>query len=189
MPPLRTLPSRLMPAKSRLALSAGPIALPNTTNCCASSSSWVTTLSTQVSLPCRRHAGNRHFLGGRLACAKPLGVFWISCLPRQSARLSLLSRKVEHRGIMTAPFTFPPGAGSPTLCRTRKTIVVQHGSNIAWWLFPERIVSEQARYRRGPFKERQQKTTEPGIICVPTERGKPHLPIQSGLVRSHETRR
>src|SRR4051812_12221106 len=85
--------------------------------------------------------------------------------------------------------TFPPRAGVAKLIHSCKSITIKHRANVPWRAVGERIVCEQAIHFMRALEQTVNQCDEPRIFARRSQSGKPHLPVESRLVRCTPTGR
>src|ERR1039458_8070093 len=80
----------------------------------------------------------------------------------------------------------PPGAGLAARGEIGKAVVVNHRANIARRGIGEWIAFDQPQHWARALQEAYAEVHHPGILPIGAQRGEPHLPIQSRLMRRNE---
>src|SRR5947207_6072363 len=84
--------------------------------------------------------------------------------------------------------TFPPCAGLAKLVHRCKAIAIKHRANVTRRFMREWVVCEQAVHFMRALKQSEDERDEPRIFARRSQSGKPHLPVESRLVRRTPTR-
>src|SRR6266446_4351448 len=98
----------------------------------------------------------------------------------------LLQRK--RLQIFAKLLTFPPCAGLAKLVHRCKAIAIKHRANVTRRFMREWVVCEQAVHFMRALKQSEDERDEPRIFARRSQSGKPHLPVESRLVRRTPTR-
>src|SRR5206468_12710809 len=85
--------------------------------------------------------------------------------------------------------TFPPRAGLAKLVHRCKAIAIKHRANVMRRSVREWVVCEQAIHVMRALEQSEDQCDEPRIFARRSQSGKPHLPVESWLVRRAPTRR
>src|ERR1041385_4783991 len=99
---------------------------------------------------------------------------------------SLPAFKILQRNrwqIFAAFFTRPPGAGRTVFLRRCKMVLEQFRANVLRRSVGKRISRKERRHVRRIVEQTLEQADEPWILPVSSQRGEPHLPIESRLMR------
>src|SRR4029077_8464891 len=95
----------------------------------------------------------------------------------------------ERWQVFAKLLTFPPRAGLAKLVNRCKSIAIKHRANVTRRVVREWVVCEQAVDFMRALKQPVDQRGEPRIFARRSQSGKPHLPVESRLVRCAPTRR
>jgi tetratricopeptide (TPR) repeat protein len=93
-----------------------------------------------------------------------------------------LSSQRNRRNILSDQFTTPRIAGLAFLISISEVVPVEGGAQISWRRFREWIVEHETFHFRRAFQQSPHELKNPTIAAVVAEGGKPHLPVQAGLM-------
>src|SRR5205823_5748743 len=99
-------------------------------------------------------------------------------------RTTLFLAQGEGGRILTQPLTCPPGAVASPGFRVREPIAIQHRAYVSRPAPLERIAFEKPQDLAIGFEQPDTQILKPRVIIESAQRGKPHLPVEPGLMRS-----
>src|SRR5437762_720569 len=99
--------------------------------------------------------------------------------------LSILTRLFERkrRQIFAQLLPFPPRTGLTMFLSGREAVAIKHGANVTGGRIRKRIVRKKSFDIAFASQQRNHRAHKPRIIPRCPERGEPHLPIETRLMR------